>query len=149
MMSTPIRSDSRVGVLLRSTAGAAHLIAEDIIYEPDGGRIADEIRWGLKEEGHYKTTGTQLFIDLRRRSVVEQGFEAHEGSIQGLVYAVDAICFGGPLTADEYRCYIDRLLEEATAPGSHDFREPLRISRIHDIETWLGAVSLAETWQRL
>lgn len=54
----------------------------------------------------YHTAGERSITDLATGQSISHSFEANDGEIQGLVYAVDAIIFGGELDCASYETYI-------------------------------------------
>lgn len=58
------------------------------------------------EETLYMTTANHIIIDLTHSRIMRQYFSADGRSIQGLVYAIDALQHGGNLKPSGYEDYI-------------------------------------------
>lgn len=127
-------------VLVRSE-GKLWLIAEDSSCGPmepsdfPPGQFDESVDWFVKAgDGFpFKTWGDRWFINLTDSQMYTEGFNAREGEIQGLAYAVLSLMNGGKLEPESYEDYIVRLLndhresEADMIPLTLDVAEQLRL----------------------
>ncbi len=101
-------------VLLRDKRGTPWLLAEDSEYGPMKEVDAAAFKeWAGTIEHPFHTYGEQWFVDLQRGLLVhEHLFEAQEGTIQGIAYAISGMLGQEALRPRNYRRYLGDLLEE-------------------------------------
>lgn len=91
------------------------ILAEESNYEPMPYRS-----WRFQEENAeapFMTSGNQVLVDLRSFTYATREIYYEEGEVQGLVYAVDAIQYGGRLEPEDYWAHIHEWVEEFQEPG--------------------------------
>lgn len=76
------------------------ILVEESEYSP-----SDTLRLGEMEEGRlapFHTYGEQLLVDFNTSTYSSKDIYFEEGSVQGLVYALHAIRYGGDLSQEAY-----------------------------------------------
>src|SRR5687768_5850619 len=69
------------------------ILAENSSYEPSR---EPEWKW-LSNEAPFNTDGKQLLLNLTKQRYATRGIHYEEGDVQGLVYALEAMTYGGNL----------------------------------------------------
>lgn len=93
--------ETRAGVYI-PLKGAGFILAEQSDYHPMGIE-----NWQEKyPEPPFETTGSQWLVNLNRMDYAEREIHYKEGAVQGLVYALEQITFGGPLEPELYQEFI-------------------------------------------
>lgn len=116
----------RAGVYVPAPGRArGYLITEVSYYEPMGsvGNFGFEYEDG--DDPSFMTTGTQELVDLSAKRVTDRNIEYVEGDIQGLVYAVDAMLYGGRLLPEVYQKHIEDWVQEFRAEKKASEWQPL------------------------
>lgn len=102
--------DTTAGVRIISEHGAV-IVTEEVTYEPSG-----EVAASDDQLAPFVSHGEQYIVDINEGVVTARIFFAEEGTIQGLVYALNRLRSGGPLSPEDYL----RFIEELPADIRHD-----------------------------